>query len=65
MVALKHSEGIKHKVLFQQQKLYKINKKLNTRPLSFSSVYFFSILYISHTLIIAPIYTQIENKKKS
>jgi hypothetical protein len=26
VVALKHSEGIKHTVLFQQQKAYKINK---------------------------------------
>jgi len=42
VVTLKHSEGIKHKVLFQEHKSlqqWKSHKKLNTRPLSFFLVF--------------------------
>jgi hypothetical protein len=39
VVALKHSEGIKHTVLFQEQEAYKHTEAYNTRPLSFSLVF--------------------------
>jgi hypothetical protein len=43
VVALKHSEGIKHTVLLQEQEAYKHTEAYNTRPLSFSLVFLSSI----------------------
>jgi hypothetical protein len=39
VVALKHSEGIKHTVLFQETNSLQTQKLNNTRPLSFSLVF--------------------------
>jgi hypothetical protein len=58
-------KGNKTHYFISTTKALQNKQKLNTRPLSFSSVSFFSLLYyLSHTLIIAYIYTQIKNKKK-
>ena len=43
VVAFKHSEGIKHKVLFQEQKLTNYTKAYNTHPLFLSSVSLYSL----------------------
>jgi hypothetical protein len=47
VVALKHSEGIKHTVLFQQQKAYKNKQKLLIHALCFLSS--ISLLSLPHT----------------
>ena len=50
MVALKHSEGIKHTVLFQEQSLQQLKQKLNTTALFLSSVSLYSLHREYHKL---------------
>jgi len=60
VVVLKHSEGIKHKVLFQKQEVYN-TEKLNTRPLSFSLVFFFT--FSTHNSISSACYLYTNSKQ--
>ena len=52
-MALKHSEGIKHKVLLQKQEAYNNTKAYNTHPLSLFLV-FLSKLSTQNNLSLAP-----------
>ena len=69
MVALKHSEGIKHKVLFQEHKL--TGAKINTtsltitHPLFFSSVSLYSLYSPTHNSISSACYLYTNSKQEN
>ena len=63
MVVLKHSEGIKHTVLFQETNSLQTQKLNNTRPLFFSLV-FLSILS-THNSISSACYLYTNSKQEN
>jgi len=61
VVALKHSEGIKHTVLFQETNSLQTQKLNNTRPLSFSLVFLSTLSTHNNISLASYLYT---NSKK-